>query len=370
MQPISAISIQPIPQYPAVGQSVTLSVTGINGTVRQFTWYKGPNTNADNQILSYIPRANPPQTNGTQYLSRASGLPNASLLISDLVITDRGIYIVSVQTYTDAQQESVTLTVYKHVSKPVIKTSSYLVQENDTVTLTCEAENAVRILWGRSNGTLSSDDTLSSDNRKIFFSSIKPSDSGDYYCEAENAINKITSDIYTLTVNYGPENLSIIHSFETNNNSTFPLKCSVASFPIPIYRWIHNEKDMHVQQDILHMECPTKANYGNFTCMVENPVTKRTANVSIFVTFDMIESLPKCDAASSVGIIFGSILGIALIVTVIVVLCKKYLALIILIIQGSSTSTQDLHAKAMKNNNVEKNQHCNAEEEVYANANF
>ncbi|CAH2319030.1 carcinoembryonic antigen-related cell adhesion molecule 1-like [Pelobates cultripes] len=113
MQPISALSIQLIPQYPAVGQSVTLSVTGINGTIRVFSWYKGPNINADNQILSYIPSANPPQANGNQYFSRAMGLPNGSLLISDLVITD---YIYTVYVQTDraggAQQESVKLDVY------------------------------------------------------------------------------------------------------------------------------------------------------------------------------------------------------------------------------------------------------------------
>ncbi|CAH2319033.1 carcinoembryonic antigen-related cell adhesion molecule 1-like [Pelobates cultripes] len=197
MQPISALSIQVIPQYPAVGQSVTLSVTGINGNLLQFSWYKGPNRNFYNLILSYIPSVNPPQINGNQYFSRASRLPNVSLLISDLVITDQGIYTVSAQTDKGPQQESVTLTVYIPVTKPVVRAISSL--EYDMVTLTCRTENAENIVWGRRNDRLPSDITLSNDNRTLTFSSIKQSHSGDYYCEAENVISKTISDIYTVT---------------------------------------------------------------------------------------------------------------------------------------------------------------------------
>uniref|UniRef100_A0A8C5WF76 Ig-like domain-containing protein n=1 Tax=Leptobrachium leishanense TaxID=445787 RepID=A0A8C5WF76_9ANUR len=111
MERVNAIGIQVIPPYPAVGQSVTLSVTGITGNIRQFDWYKGTYLDASNNILVYIPSVKPPQINGNQYLYRASGLPDASLLISDVQIVDRGNYTVFVQTSSGAEQVSVNLPV-------------------------------------------------------------------------------------------------------------------------------------------------------------------------------------------------------------------------------------------------------------------
>ncbi|XP_063293150.1 carcinoembryonic antigen-related cell adhesion molecule 16-like [Pelobates fuscus] len=316
MQAVSALSIQPIPQYPAVGQSVTLSVTGINGNLRSFSWYKGPNSNAEYQILSYIPALNPPQTNGKQYFSRASGLPNGSLLISDLVITDRGIYTVIGQTDRGIWQESVNLTVYIPVTKPVIRANSSLVNENDTVTLTCEMENAERIVWGRSNGRLPSDITLSNDNRTLTFSSIKRSDSGDYYCEAENVINKIKSDIYTLKVNYGPENLIItgpngIESlFNLTVGTSLSLRCSAASFPPPTYHWKHNEIDLRKYDSILTLDLSLKEN-GSYTCTASNSKTNITVATSVVViVYESYDSGNEDAPLLSGGAIAGIIIGI------------------------------------------------------------
>uniref|UniRef100_A0A6I8SB02 Carcinoembryonic antigen-related cell adhesion molecule 19 like gene M n=1 Tax=Xenopus tropicalis TaxID=8364 RepID=A0A6I8SB02_XENTR len=83
--------------YPVVNQSVTLRVTGVTGTIRQFTWYKGSSTDSNNQIFSVIPSANS-VTKGPQYLPRASWFPNGSLQISGLVPTDQGNYTVQIQT--------------------------------------------------------------------------------------------------------------------------------------------------------------------------------------------------------------------------------------------------------------------------------
>uniref|UniRef100_A0A8C5QAZ0 Ig-like domain-containing protein n=1 Tax=Leptobrachium leishanense TaxID=445787 RepID=A0A8C5QAZ0_9ANUR len=202
MERVSAISIQLMPPYPAVGQSVTLSVTGITGNIREVKWYKGSNTDASNHILTYIPSANSPQSNGLQYFSRASALPNASLLISDLEFTDGGNYTVSVQTQT-AQQTSVNLTVYEPVTDVVLKSNTSEIKENDTVTLTCETKNANRYEWVRVSGSLPSDTIQSKDKstNTITFPSIKRSAAGDYYCEAKNPASNKKSNIYTLTVN-------------------------------------------------------------------------------------------------------------------------------------------------------------------------
>ncbi|CAH2319037.1 carcinoembryonic antigen-related cell adhesion molecule 1-like [Pelobates cultripes] len=114
MQLTIAISIQPIPQYPVVGQSVTLSVTGINGDIWQFFWYKGLIINTDNHILTYTPDLYPPQSRGRQYSSRTSGLPDASLKITDLLFADQGIYTVYIQADGGPRKASLNLTVYNN----------------------------------------------------------------------------------------------------------------------------------------------------------------------------------------------------------------------------------------------------------------
>ncbi|XP_075441120.1 cell adhesion molecule CEACAM4-like [Ascaphus truei] len=102
MEVTSGFVIQRIPESPAVGQNVTLKVTGVTGTIQGFSWYKGSGTDSRNQILFYSPSTNT-QVPGPQYFSRASPLPDGSLQISDLVTSDRGNYTVQIQTDTQLQ---------------------------------------------------------------------------------------------------------------------------------------------------------------------------------------------------------------------------------------------------------------------------
>uniref|UniRef100_A0A803KBR8 Immunoglobulin V-set domain-containing protein n=1 Tax=Xenopus tropicalis TaxID=8364 RepID=A0A803KBR8_XENTR len=99
--------VQLIPQYPVLNQSVTLSVTGVTGTIQQFTWYKV--IHGYNQLFSVIPSLNT-VTAGPQYFPWASWLPNGSLQILGLVPTDQGSYMVQIWTaYTIPHRISVTL---------------------------------------------------------------------------------------------------------------------------------------------------------------------------------------------------------------------------------------------------------------------
>ncbi|XP_040183373.1 carcinoembryonic antigen-related cell adhesion molecule 1-like [Rana temporaria] len=194
------MSIQLIPQNPVIGGSVTLSVTGITGGIRNFVWYKGPNTIRDYQILSYFPGDKDPLILGPLNNSRMTPFPDGSLQISNLNRTDEGNYIVKMQTNINQSDTPVYLKIYDMVGKPTITASTSLPKENDTVILTCTSTNAERIVWSR----VPSEVTLSSDNRTIFFPRINRMNSGDYQCEAENPVSKRTSDPYTLTVAFCP----------------------------------------------------------------------------------------------------------------------------------------------------------------------
>ncbi|KAM4641707.1 uncharacterized protein O3C94_016018 [Discoglossus pictus] len=108
----SGIDIQLIPQYPKVGQTVTLSGNGVTGSLCLTTWYKGGSTDLSTLIFIYIITNTPIQTNGPQYFSRAKALTNGSLQISDLSKEDEGNYTVQIQTDMTLQQATVYLPVY------------------------------------------------------------------------------------------------------------------------------------------------------------------------------------------------------------------------------------------------------------------
>ncbi|XP_066465501.1 carcinoembryonic antigen-related cell adhesion molecule 3-like [Eleutherodactylus coqui] len=105
-------SIQLIPQHPVIDGAVTLRVTGITEQRLNFTWYKGPNTNAKYLVLGYFPGSSDSTVTRSPYDSRITAFTNGSLQIKDLQITDGGYYIVKTQTVSAAQNIYVTLTVY------------------------------------------------------------------------------------------------------------------------------------------------------------------------------------------------------------------------------------------------------------------
>ncbi|KAG8433871.1 hypothetical protein GDO86_012295, partial [Hymenochirus boettgeri] len=311
MDSACGIDIQLVPQYPVVSESVTLKLTGIIGTIRSFSWFKGPSTNAPDQILSYIPAANPPQTQGPQetqgpqYFSRASGSPDGSLQISHLLTTDQGNYTVIIQTDT-AQQVTVNLPVYAPVTKPVISQSTNQAVESENITLTCNTTNAEKIIWSRVTGNLPSRVILSIDNRTVTFIRINRTDTGQYQCEAENPVSKDISDPYTLT------NLKIQGPLTVNVGSNITLQCSADSLPEPTYQWLINGTYTNITDKTLRIQQARSQHNVTYTCMVNNSVTRRSDVTSVNVT--VIDIGDHYNPDPIVGIICGSILGTILVI--------------------------------------------------------
>ncbi|XP_075047042.1 cell adhesion molecule CEACAM8-like isoform X4 [Mixophyes fleayi] len=307
------MNIQLIPQYPEIGRSVTLSVTGITGRVHSFIWYKGPNTNAEHLILTYIPGDSSETINGSLYFSRARPFPNGSLLISDLHITDSGNYIVKVQT-DKPEDIFVTLTVYERVSKPKVTAPTFLPKENVSLTLTCDTSNAERILWSRGSVRLPSGHILSADNRTVTLHNVTRADSGDYRCEAENPISKSISDPYTVTVSYGPENVQITGQLRVSAGTVISLTCSAGSVPPPSYQWRLNDTDLNIKQNQLRINNASPENQGTYICVVNN--TLRTATKSVFVYVNASTAgqpaLPSADKTLIIGIVAAVLLLVIL----------------------------------------------------------
>ncbi|XP_073458228.1 uncharacterized protein [Aquarana catesbeiana] len=109
---VSAINIQLIPENPVIQSSVTLNVTGIIGKILTILWCKGPNTNSENHILTYLANDDSPIIVGDKYFTRVQAFSNGSLAITNLSVHDGGQYMVKIQTQIAPDQASIDFRVY------------------------------------------------------------------------------------------------------------------------------------------------------------------------------------------------------------------------------------------------------------------
>ena len=127
--------------------------------------------------------------------------------------------------------------------------------EGSSVTLTCssDANPAANYTWYKKNG----DPDLQplSKDPQLVFSSIQSSDSGEYYCTAENQLGRRTSEYIYVNVTcefYSWDNISVQsnvlehHILSCNSlNSSLDFKCFM-QFPdqiqIVVHTAVHNVK--------------------------------------------------------------------------------------------------------------------------------
>ncbi|KAG9466006.1 hypothetical protein GDO78_017373, partial [Eleutherodactylus coqui] len=315
---------QLIPQHPVINGAVTLRVTGITEEIVSFTWFKGPNTNSQYVILTYIPGSRDPIVPDYLYNPRITAFSNGSLQIKDLQITDGGNYTVKMQTVITSRDIFVYLTVYETVTKPKITGPTTQPKENDTVTLTCDTSKATTIRWTRRGAHISSEAKLSGDNKTLTLRALKRADSGEYRCEAENLVSKESSDPYKVSVAYGPDKAQIQGEFLVGLGSSITLTCSADSEPDPEYQWRFNGKALAQKASKYVGNAETK-DQGLYMCVMRNPVTLRTATVSVYVN---VSADTISEEYSHVGLALGLasaiILGVVLIIVESFCLYKKF----------------------------------------------
>ncbi|XP_078092390.1 cell adhesion molecule CEACAM5-like isoform X2 [Mustelus asterias] len=209
-------------------------------------------------------------------------LPNGSLLLKSVTVSDSGKYTVKIIPETGSESTAtITLNVLEPVSKPNVKANATNpVEHNDTVALTCFASGtAVSYQWLEDNSTINPDDRfdLSDDNSTLTISGVLRSDGG-FTCYAFNSFSGMTSDPYNLNVTYGPElpNISIdpdISAYFTGRTITF--SCSADSNPPAELEWYLNDTSLQQKGQRLIMTSITLNNTGNYTCQAFNNLTKR-----------------------------------------------------------------------------------------------
>uniref|UniRef100_A0A671W449 Ig-like domain-containing protein n=1 Tax=Sparus aurata TaxID=8175 RepID=A0A671W449_SPAAU len=144
--------------------------------------------------------------------------------------------------------------------------------EGSSVTLTCssDANPAAKYTWYMKNG----DPDLQplSKEPQLVFSFIQSSDSGEYYCTAENELGRRTSDYISIDVTYAPKlpSLSVSPSAEIVEGSSVTLTCSSDANPAANYTW-YKEKQTLIQgrEGFYHFSSISSEDRGNYYCKSE-----------------------------------------------------------------------------------------------------
>ncbi|XP_026158131.1 B-cell receptor CD22-like [Mastacembelus armatus] len=115
--------------------------------------------------------------------------------------------------------------------------------EGSSVTLTCssDANPAANYTWYKKHGNPS----LQPASKQFNFSSIQSSDSGEYYCTAENDLGRRTSGSIFIHVTYGPKllSVSVSPSAEIVEGSSVTLTCSSDANPAANYTWYKENEE-------------------------------------------------------------------------------------------------------------------------------
>uniref|UniRef100_A0A6I8N4E9 Immunoglobulin domain-containing protein n=1 Tax=Ornithorhynchus anatinus TaxID=9258 RepID=A0A6I8N4E9_ORNAN len=108
---VSGLRIVPVPQHPRVGEDITLSIWGLPGLPKTYTWYRGA-AGKPHLILRYNTGVGVSNwLLGPAHSGREAGTKNGSLLLRDVSPQDSGRYIVHVVTLQGKEEASITIDV-------------------------------------------------------------------------------------------------------------------------------------------------------------------------------------------------------------------------------------------------------------------
>ncbi|KAI9529158.1 hypothetical protein NQZ68_013465 [Dissostichus eleginoides] len=192
---------------------------------------------------------------------------------------------------------------------PVVSVSpSDEIMEGNSVTLTCssDANPAANYTWYKNDENQKRPPLTT--EPKLVFSSIQVSDSGQYFCAAENELGKQTSEMISVDVKYGPKlpSVSVRPSAEIEEGSSVTLTCSSDANPAANYTW--NKKNQTLFQGAVgsyHFTSISSEDRGIYYCRAENQYGEINST-SLFVDVLYAPKLPSVSVSPSAEIEEGS----------------------------------------------------------------
>ncbi|XP_034430284.1 sialoadhesin-like isoform X3 [Hippoglossus hippoglossus] len=261
----SSVSVSPSGEI-MEGSSVTLTCSSDANPAANYTWYK------ENRTL----------LQGPEGVYRLSSISSG----------DSGVYSCkSENQYGRINSTSLHLDVQYAPKPPSVSVSpSGEIMEGSSVTLTCssDANPAANYTWYKRSGDKQVQPL--SEETQFVLSSIRSSDSGEYYCTAENELGRSSANI-SITVTYAPKppSVSASPSAEIMEGSSVTLTCSSDANPAANYTWYKRSGDKKVpplsEETQFVLSSIRSSDSGEYYCTAENELGRSSANISITVTF-------------------------------------------------------------------------------------
>ncbi|XP_037620126.1 hemicentin-2-like isoform X2 [Sebastes umbrosus] len=277
---LPSVSVSPSGEI-VEGSSVTLTCSSDANPAADYTWYKNGNLK---------PLREEPQ-----------------LLFSPIQSSDSGDYYCTAENELgERTSEYISINVKYPPKLPSVSVSSSgEIVEGSSVTLTCssDANPAADYTWYK-NGNLKP----LREEPQLIFSSIQSSDSGDYYCTAENELGERTSEYISINVKYAPKrpSVSVSPSGEIVEGSSVTLTCSSDANPAADYTWYKNGnlKPLREEPQLLFSSIQS-FDSEEYYCLAENDL-RTMRSKSIFINVKYAPKLPSVSVSPSGEIVEGS----------------------------------------------------------------
>ncbi|XP_056330580.1 carcinoembryonic antigen-related cell adhesion molecule 1-like [Danio aesculapii] len=257
--------------YGAIGGSVMFTPENLAsiGIDVQITW----NFGATN-ILTGKPES---PTIVPAYIDRVSFDQNTlSLELRNLKMEDSGLYILTVIPVSgDQLRGETTLQLFENITNvKLTDPEETLIEDESSANITSEGSGTITsVQWMKDNSPLSPNNSIifSSDNRSVSINPVQRSDAGEYQCTYSNPVSSETAKL-TLTINYGPDGVSIKGPDEMDLGVQMFLSCSANSEPSASFSWMFNGSDTGVTTDKYTIDKTDFTDSGEYICT--QPLTK------------------------------------------------------------------------------------------------
>ncbi|XP_044047684.1 B-cell receptor CD22-like isoform X2 [Siniperca chuatsi] len=178
------------------------------------------------------------------------------------------------------------------------------IMEGGSMSLTCssDANPAATYTWYKENQTRLIKDP------QLVFTSIQSSDSGEYYCTAENELGRRTSEHIFINVRYAPKtsSVSVSPSGEIVEGSSVTLTCSSDANPAAKYTWYkENQVLLQGPHGSYHFISISSEDRGIYHCKSENQ-HGQLGSKSVFVDVQYAPKLLSVSVSPSGQIVEGS----------------------------------------------------------------
>uniref|UniRef100_A0A671TCY6 B-cell receptor CD22 n=1 Tax=Sinocyclocheilus anshuiensis TaxID=1608454 RepID=A0A671TCY6_9TELE len=172
------------------------------------------------------------------------------------------------------QIRNTTLSVEYAPKETKATVSSEDVKEGDSVTLSCTSTGRpdVSFKWFKKEKT-----EKAQQMSDLTLISVKPEDSGEYYCEAKNEHGAKESNIIQIDVKYGPQGVSVqslVSVKDLKEGDKLALKCLVQKSNPTVYTftWYKNAQVQSETSETFIISKVTAEDKGSYHCRADNGI--------------------------------------------------------------------------------------------------